>query len=540
MSAGAIKAGKAWVELSLQDKAGAGLAAAQRKMMAWGAGLGKVGSIVTAAAGGMLGAIGAAAKMFADAGSEVFDMSQATGVGAEELSALGYAAKQSGASLADVGLAMKGMGKFALALSEGNKEAADTAKKLGINTEAFLASTPEQRLGMIADALQKIEDPGIRSAEAMKLLGKGGTALLPMLKDGANGLRAMTNQARAFGLTMTDDEAKKADALGDAWGLVNDVFKKIVTTIGAAVAPALTTILETTARIGVGIIEFVSNNQAFIVGLAKAAAIAVAVGVGLTALGVALPLVAGALGFLVTPLGATIAALTAGVAYFGFFTESGQSMAGELMKTFGELLNFIKQVAGGIFDALVAGKWELAGKIVVAALKVSWQTGIGGLKLIWVEFKTWLLKLLASIGEALGTVGEWIFGEGFANEIKIGAEMLREEATTDVGKQILKAQTELDGLLAEATKSRADKDHQLQIDLNKGIGTAAKVSPVSTEGAKTQLSAVSSGTFSALAAGQLSDRGNELARVTADNTAAMVALLTRIERDGREQLSWGS
>jgi hypothetical protein len=100
------------------------------------------------------------------------------------------------------------------------------------------------------------------------------------------------------------------------------------------------------------------------------------------------------------------------------------------MQTFNELLGFIKQVAGGIFDALVAGKWELAGQIVVAALKVSWQTGIGGLKLIWVEFKTWMLKLLASIGEALGTVGEWIFGEGFANEIKIGAELLREEATT--------------------------------------------------------------------------------------------------------------
>jgi hypothetical protein len=54
MSSAAIKAGKAWVELSIQDKTARALAAVQNNFRAWGAGLSKVGGVLTAAAGSVL------------------------------------------------------------------------------------------------------------------------------------------------------------------------------------------------------------------------------------------------------------------------------------------------------------------------------------------------------------------------------------------------------------------------------------------------------------------------------------------------------
>ena len=44
-------------------------------------------------------------------------------------------------------------------------------------------------------------------------------------------------------------------------------------------------------------------------------------------------------------------------------------------------------VFGGIYDAIVAGDWALAGNIMWTALKIAWQTGIGGLLGLWVNFK---------------------------------------------------------------------------------------------------------------------------------------------------------
>jgi hypothetical protein len=535
MSAGAIQAGKAWVEMAIRDKVGPGLAAVQKKLTSWGAGLAGVGGVMSAAAGAVIAPLMAAAKAFADSGSQIHDMSQATGVGAESLSALKYAAEQSGASVDDVGAAMKGMAKFTLALKDGGEEATDTLKTLGLSANDFLAASPEKRLEMVAEALTHVEDPGLKAAYAMKLLGKGGAALLPMLSDGAAGLQAMTDQARAFNLTTSEEGAAKADALGDAWDLANSVLMKVWKTVGEAVAPTLTELFMTVAKIGAGVIEWIGQNQALIVTMFKWAAAAAGVGAALVAVGAALPLIAAAIGFLTSPIGIVSSLLAAGAGYFTMYTDTGKSVLGELIQAFTDLYTFIKSIVGGIFDALVAGNWELAGKIVIAALKLAWQTGIGGLKLLWVDFKTWILKMLATVADAiadfLGPLGKWLGLEDFAKEVKTGADLLRNEQQDSVGKKTLAAQAELDKLLAEARAARVAKDDMFAAAADKNLKKTVQVgAPIET---KTQLQVATGGTFSALGANQISNREFEVQRETAEYTKEIMKLMAKVERNTR-------
>jgi len=156
LSSTAIRAGSAYVELTIRDKITQGLRSAQAKLSTFantarmiGTGLGMAAGIGTGVAAAIVGV----SKVFADAGSEIHDMSQRTGVATEALSEFKYAAEQSGASLKDVEKAIRFM------------------QKQGISADKFEATLI---------AVSQIADESQRAATAMKLWGKTGAMLLPM------------------------------------------------------------------------------------------------------------------------------------------------------------------------------------------------------------------------------------------------------------------------------------------------------------------------------------------------------------------------
>ena len=95
-----IRAGKAFVELFADDnQLVRGLRRAEKKVKAFGDSVRSLGLKTAGIGSAILAPMGAAAKSFADMGSRLWDMSKRTGVSVEALSALGYAAEQSGAGV---------------------------------------------------------------------------------------------------------------------------------------------------------------------------------------------------------------------------------------------------------------------------------------------------------------------------------------------------------------------------------------------------------------------------------------------------------
>jgi len=186
--AGGIRAGRAYIELGVNDKIAAGLARARARLLAFsatlrnvGAGFERVGTRMAAFGVGAAGALGLAVRSFASQGDTLDKMSKRTGMSVESLSELSYAAQLSGASLADVEAGTKRMQRSLIEATQGSKTAREAFERLGLSVDALARLNADQQFGAVGAALARVSDPATRTAAALELFGRGGASLLPML-----------------------------------------------------------------------------------------------------------------------------------------------------------------------------------------------------------------------------------------------------------------------------------------------------------------------------------------------------------------------
>jgi hypothetical protein len=104
----AIRAGRAFVEIFAEDsQMQRVLARVSVRLTAFGQGLAKIGAGLAGVGTAVVTPFLTAAKVFADVGSELVDMSQRTGASVEALSELAFAADQTGTSLSSLETGIK-------------------------------------------------------------------------------------------------------------------------------------------------------------------------------------------------------------------------------------------------------------------------------------------------------------------------------------------------------------------------------------------------------------------------------------------------
>ncbi|MEK6594779.1 MAG: phage tail tape measure protein [Pseudomonadota bacterium] len=199
----------------------------------------KVGNTLRAL-GGLL-AVGAFAKFVKgaiDSVDELGKMSQRVGVSVESLSALGYAAGLSGVSLESLGTGLKKLSVNMADTQANTGDARDAFKALGLQVEASRGNlkSSEQVLFEIADRFANMEDGAGKTALAVKLFGRAGADMIPLLNQGANGLRESAEEARRFGLVISTDATKRAEEFnynltrlaGSARGLGLEIAERVL------------------------------------------------------------------------------------------------------------------------------------------------------------------------------------------------------------------------------------------------------------------------------------------------------------------------
>jgi hypothetical protein len=284
-----VRAGKAFVEIVLRDQLAAGLKRAAAQLRGFATLTGAIGAGLTASSGAILGPLAAAISQFSSIGSAVADMSARTGMSAEGLTALGYAASMTGASLEDVEKGIRKMQQNIADAASGSKSAAKALAALGLSAAELAGLSPEQQMQKIADGLARIQDPAMRTAAAMDIFGKSGTSLLPMMADGSAGMAAYAKEAERLGLVMSTEDASAADALGDATDRMRGTLRGLTLQIGAALAPAVTDLANRITACIATVSKFVKEHRNLVVTIAKTAVgLGVAggafVGIGMAAL----------------------------------------------------------------------------------------------------------------------------------------------------------------------------------------------------------------------------------------------------------------
>lgn len=182
-----------------------------------------------------------------DAAGALADLSQKTGVSAQTLSGLEYAAKMSGTTIEGVANGMKKLATNMYESADGTGETAEAFKKLGVSV---LDSTGKLRgtdavMGDIATQFAGLEDGAGKTALAVKIFGKSGADLIPLLNEGADGIEALRERAEELGLTISDQTAASMEALGDKFDTVGLAGQGVARQLGAELTPALTSLADT-------------------------------------------------------------------------------------------------------------------------------------------------------------------------------------------------------------------------------------------------------------------------------------------------------
>jgi hypothetical protein len=418
-SAKGIRAGRAYVELGVNDKLAAGLKRAGAQLRAFGAMVTMAGLKTIALGSALAAPFIAATKMMANMGSEMVDAAARTGSTVEALSELKFAAEQSGASFGDLELGLRRMQKVVTQAGEDTKAARESLAELGLTAGDLASMAPDEQFERIADGLSRIVSPAERATYAMEIFGRGGTALLPLMQDGARGVRELRAEARRLGLQMSTKDGVAAERFGDSMAAIWAQVKMTAFHIGSALVPDLVLLANWFKRVAAQGIAWLKENRGLVVSIAKVTVGVIAAGVALVAFGVtmsvlgttlgvaatALTAVGVVVGAILTPIGLVSAALIGGVAAWATYTDAGGKATDWLMDRFGELGKWVADVVGGIRDALAGGDLAAAAKILWAALNVAWTAGTAALESIWLKFKAGFIKI--AYGAFYGVQAAW-------------------------------------------------------------------------------------------------------------------------------------
>lgn len=356
-----IEAGKAFVTLYTKNgPLEKGVRSATKTLGTIGRGLVATGAGLTAVGAAIAAPLTAAVKHFMDAGDEIEKLSKRTGLAAQNLAELRYAANQSDVAITDLERAMRQM---------------------------VMNGISPARFDELAEEIRAIEDPTRRATRAMEVFGtRSGVTLMPLLLS----LRELRQEARNVGVFITDEEADRAAKLGDAFQRMRDTFYSVVFRIGAALEPMITSILTVVQKIAIGVGEWVKRNEKLAQVFAIVGAALLAIGPIVAGLGTTILLIAAALGGLpviltaikgisltVVGIVAAIAVAIASMAYwarrFVKDTEIGRRAWEFVKDTTKKVLADFKEMGKVLVDIFSSGDIEAAFKVVTTSMSIEWH-----------------------------------------------------------------------------------------------------------------------------------------------------------------------
>ncbi|WP_350403365.1 phage tail tape measure protein [Pseudomonas sp. W17] len=160
-----------------------------------------MGSIAAAATGAGTAAL-VMLKSTAAATTESDRWAKSLGMSTSTLQQWQYAAERAGLSADNMADIFKDIGdKIGDALVTGGGEAIDAIDKLGLSLDDLANMTPDKQLLAIADGLKQVGSQS-EKINILESLGNDLSRMLPLLNNGAEGLRKYMQQAKDFGIAL--------------------------------------------------------------------------------------------------------------------------------------------------------------------------------------------------------------------------------------------------------------------------------------------------------------------------------------------------
>jgi len=213
------------------------------------------GAAVAALTGIAVAATGAGVALFrltqeaAEFGSAIFDATQKTGLSAETISALKYAADTSGSSFEAI---TGSVAKFNVLLGEanaGSDKAQQTLAQYGIT-----ARTTDAALAQAIETIAKMTSVDQQAAAAKALFKDRTGEILPVIKSFDGDLPGLMKKLEELGLLLSDEDARAADEFGDTLDTLTKQAAMVGRQFATELMPMVTDAMQEISR-------WMSDNQ---------------------------------------------------------------------------------------------------------------------------------------------------------------------------------------------------------------------------------------------------------------------------------------
>lgn len=365
--------GSIWIRIGAKiDDFERGMSDAEKALKKVGQKFSDIGKSVSIAGAAIVGSMGLAIQKTATFGDELDEMSERTGVSVSVLSSLKLAADKSGTSLGGLAQGMKFLSMSMVETAKATDKSKTELGALGINVKDAAGNMRPLNDVMldVAERFKDMPDGAQKTALAVKIFGRAGTELIPVLNMGRDGLQAQMDMAQKYGIVLSEDAANACAKFKDAQVDLKAATQGLGMQISTQLIPTLTSLTSGISGIIAGVTSWAKAHP----GLSQAiSTTTLAIGGVLTASGSFLMIIgtlAQKLVFLANTLGTTIAKLSLSISAF----TAAALAVGYYAVKLGEL----KKAEDYVIEAdnrLQQTENQLIDKLSKAATAAGWQYG---------------------------------------------------------------------------------------------------------------------------------------------------------------------
>lgn len=407
-----------------------------KDLQKFGKNLQKVGAGMAAVGASITAALGVAVKSLANAADTADDTAKRTGLTVEAVQELGYVAKMTGSDLGTVEIALRTMQRNLV--DTGTESAAFTGalERLGLKLADLRKMNPQEQFDALSKAIAGVQDSSQRAGLAMTVFGRSGTALLPMLAEGAAGISKFKDEAHKYGYVMNQEVANAGSNFNDNLDRLKGAVGGLAQQVAAGLLPGLNSLVRSTADVVAGFKAWINENPGLVSALAKTAA---GIGAAVTVFGALVaacgtwitlaPAVGAAWTVATGPIGVTVMAIAAVVA--GIVA---------LYKNWDTVCHYMAQAWDALTVVICKG---------VEMWLASWETALGWIPGIGEKLRTAMYAVQDASAQAAFDIGQrQLQYEKDKNE-KLMTET--QKFTSAQNELLLNAQTEQHDIASQKT-----------------------------------------------------------------------------------------
>jgi hypothetical protein len=183
-----------------------------------------------------------------DLGGTLSDLSARTGETSGNLLLLQRAFENSGAGADAVGPTINRLQKFMVDAATGTQKNIEVLDYLGYTYDQLKGKTPTEQMEMFAKRINAIEDPAVKSAVAIRIFGKSGGEMLPLLSSFGQELKNAKEELGSMP-KIFNENSSAFDTISDKIKNIKGKFMEFAAGILDKINPALELLVSALARI---------------------------------------------------------------------------------------------------------------------------------------------------------------------------------------------------------------------------------------------------------------------------------------------------